>query len=461
MSKAPFSNATSGCTDTDLQRSDGKATPRVVIFWDGGFAAAELHRSPLLIGRSSDCDLCVDHPSVSRRHAVVHADAAVAWIEDLGSSNGTWVRGGRVEPRRKVPLRPGDSLQIGHVQGMLVGVAPESSQPSQVRAAAEPDIDRPGILVRDSAMQQVMRLVAAVAPTDISVLLIGETGVGKELVAEAVHAASPRARRALVRINCAALPESLFESELFGHERGAFTGATQSKQGLLEAADGGSAFLDEVGELPLALQGKLLRILEDREIMRVGSVDRRHIDVRFIAATNAQLPALVEQGRFRRDLFFRLNGMRIDIPPLRDRPADIIPLAQLFADRAARRMGIGSRSFSPDAVRALTTYAWPGNVRELKNVTECALALCGGQVISAEHLPIPTGMRTAPGAQEPPREAGLRGDLQALERARIIDALERCGGNQTLAARELGIPRRTFLSRLDLYGIARPRKSSR
>ena len=308
-------------------------------------------------------------------------------------------------------------------------------------------------VVRDPAMQRLYQLVRQVAVGTISVLVLGETGAGKEVVARALHDASPRAKQPFLAVNCAAFSESLIESELFGHERGAFTGAAQAKPGLLETADGGTIFLDEVGELSLATQAKLLRVIESREVTRVGALKSRAIDVRFVSATNRDLEQNGKDGTFRQDLFFRLNGVMLKLPPLRERVSEIEPLAHQFAGDVAEQLGRARPAFSADALSALTAYAWPGNIRELRNTIERAVLLCDGETISANDLPLdrmtarPVGAETDRPAQDP-------------ERGRILQALRDCAGNQTRAAKLLGISRRTLLHRLDTYGIERPHGSN-
>jgi transcriptional regulator with PAS, ATPase and Fis domain len=253
------------------------------------------------------------------------------------------------------------------------------------------------------------------------------------------------------------MPEALLESELFGHERGAFTGAHKARAGLLEAADGGTLFFDEIGEMPLTTQAKLLRAVETRTVTRIGSVRPVALDVRFVAATNRDLVALVEAGTFREDLYFRLNGVTVHVPPLRERPRDIELLARHFAARAAREMKRALATLSPEAIRVLEEYPWPGNVRELKSVVERALTFAGSSAtLGPEHFP---ELRTSRPSRAPaPVTAGLRGEVHAFEKQRIVDALEQCAGNQTRAAEMLGISRRTLLHRLDAYGLPRPRK---
>jgi transcriptional regulator with PAS, ATPase and Fis domain len=290
----------------------------------------------------------------------------------------------------------------------------------------------------------------------ITVLILGETGTGKEVLANWIHSRSPRASGPLLCINCAALTETLLESELFGHDKGAFTGAASSKPGLLETAAGGTVFLDEIGEMNAALQTKLLRTLESREIMRVGGRAPRAIDVRFIAATNRDLEAEVESKRFRQDLYFRLNGITLTVPPLRERVPDIAPLARRFVTDASRFADRRAPRLSAEAVEILQGYSWPGNIRELRNVMERALVLCEGGEITTEHLPVDKLrlQRIAPGAAA--SAASAADDDDTLERQRILDAMAAFGGNQTRVAATLGIARGTLIARLERYGIRRP-----
>ncbi|HVU52513.1 MAG TPA: sigma 54-interacting transcriptional regulator [Polyangia bacterium] len=314
----------------------------------------------------------------------------------------------------------------------------------------------------EGSMRRLYALAARAAAGAIGVVILGETGVGKDVLARFVHDASPRAARPFVSVNCAALSESLLESELFGHERGAFTGAGAAKEGLLETAPGGTVFLDEVGELPPATQAKLLRVVETREVLRVGGVRARKIDVRFVAATNRDLEAEVARGAFRRDLYFRLNGMTLTIPPLRERPGDLPLLARAFVKALAA--GAGRRrapALSEGALGVLAAHAWPGNVRELRNVVERALLLCDGDAITEAHLP--TESFVAPSAAPAATAGALAAhtDPRHGERARILAALAACAGNQSRAARKLGISRKVLIARLDAYGVARPRKPAR
>jgi two-component system response regulator AtoC len=324
----------------------------------------------------------------------------------------------------------------------------------------EPAPQQGDVVVADERMTALHQLVARVAAADISVLLHGETGVGKEVIAELVHRGSARAARPFLKLNCAALSEALLESELFGHEKGAFTGAVAAKPGLLEVAEGGTVFLDEIGELQLATQAKLLRVLDECKLLRVGGLAPRPIDVRVISATNRDLDAEVARGGFRRDLLYRLNAMSIIIPPLRERPAEILPLARRFAHTFAARLGRPAPRLTERAIAALRAYAWPGNVRELRNVIERALVVSATDVIDLVDLPedrmqapaqVTFAARLADHVAEE-REA------VAEERQRILEALEACGGNQTNAAKLLGIARRTLINKLDKLALPRPRK---
>ena len=261
---------------------------------------------------------------------------------------------------------------------------------------------------------------------------------------------------------------------LFGYEKGSFTGATHAKPGLIESADGGTLLLDEIGELSLATQAKLLGVLENREVLRLGSLKPRRVDVRLLAATNRDLDAFVREGRFRADLHFRLNGVTVVIPPLRERVEEIPELARLFLDRACVRYGRGALALSTDAVADLVGQRWPGNVRELKNTMDRAAALCPSDIVLPEHLAMPGAAETAPQRMEstppltaprsipasvPSESVGLWGETEALERRRVLEALDQYGGNQTRASKALGISRRALINRLELYGLPRPRKA--
>jgi two-component system, NtrC family, response regulator AtoC len=412
-----------------------------------------------VIGRSEDCEVHVAEPSISRQHVrLSYSMAGTILVEDLGSANGTRVGARILAAGETGELVQGDVLEIGAVFVVVDRVGLHGG-----RAVAQVGRERTATRQPASNMEALHALVARVAKSTLSVLVLGETGAGKEVLAERLHELSPRAGRPLLRLNCAALSEQLLESELFGHERGAFTGAVQSKIGLLETAHTGTIFLDEVGELPLSLQAKLLRVLEDRKVLRVGALKPKEIDVRFVAATNRDLLAEIAAGRFRQDLYFRLNGISVFIPPLRERIGEIVPLAEKFAAAAAKAQGrTDAPTFSMRARLALETFPWPGNVRELKNVIERAVVLSENDELDVADLGLSTGRAgsTAP-AKESSSDVGaglLKDDVDALEQRRILDALAECSGNQTRAAKLLGISRGTLVSRLERFGVSRPRK---
>jgi two-component system response regulator HydG len=304
------------------------------------------------------------------------------------------------------------------------------------------------IVAASKEMRKVLAKIDQVAPTDATVLIEGASGTGKELVARAIHRGSPRSNRPFIPINCSAFPNTLLESELFGYEKGAFTGADKGRKGLFEAAHTGTLFLDEIGDMPGPLQGKLLRVLQEGEVRRLGSTQPIRVNVRIVAATNKNIEQLVAQGILRNDLFYRLNVVRISIPPLRERPDDIIPLAQHFLEASMKRGKKEIRGFAPDAVKAMLAHPWPGNVRELENAVERGVIICREASMTAQDLSL--GLI--------PPQAGsvsvVQGEtLKELERGYILNALKRHGGNQAKAARELGIGRNTLWRRLKEYGL--------
>jgi DNA-binding NtrC family response regulator len=309
------------------------------------------------------------------------------------------------------------------------------------------------IVGEHGSMQDVLRMVHKVAASTSTVLIYGESGTGKELVARALHQLSDRRSRPFYAVNVAALPESILEAELFGHEKGAFTGAEARKVGLFEQASGSTLFLDEVGDLKLDLQVKLLRALQEREIMRVGGTERIRIDVRIVAATNQDLERAVREGRFRRDLFYRLNVIPVVLPPLRERRTDIPRLAEHFL---AKYGGRGKKGIRPEALRELTAYDWPGNVRELESVIERAVLLSEHDQIVPDDLPAAVRARTIPSGGLMDLEIPDSGiDLERLETTLVLKALDKAGGNVTRAARLLGLSRRTLQYRLQRLQTAR------
>lgn len=403
---------------------------------------------------------------------------------------------------KKVSIGIAIAPQDGRTASALFAAANEKVRGNRVVDERTSDVS-----IVPGAMERLKRLVERVARSEISIVLHGETGVGKEVLAREIHRASDRVKHPFVGINCAALTETLLESELFGHEKGAFSGAVATKPGLFEVAEQGTVFLDEIAEMSLAIQAKLLRVLEERQVMRVGGLSPRSIDVRFVAASHRDLEEEVEAKRFRQDLFFRLNGITLEIPPLRERVDEIEGLARTFLVDACRR---SKRADVPRltgaAIELLKGYAWPGNVRELRNVIERAALLCSTDAITPEQLPTekmlaqkraprpspppmvvarphggvrpaddepitssqlrrPSSVRVAEFEEAPSSTPGvssapgsLKDAVEEIERERILDALRQCAGNQTKAAQMLGISRRTLLNRLDQYGLPRPRK---
>ncbi len=478
-------------------------------------------RGTVVIGRATNCDIRVDELSVSRQHACIHVDTTLT-VEDLGSANGTMLLEDRqlgsarddatdkpksraLEPGVRVSFPLTGALRIGNALLTLerrpVSAAYATLRPSSASAATVLEQGWCPAVLQAPAMKHLYELAALAASSDICTLILGETGVGKEVLAEFLHRRSNRAQETFLRLNCAALSESLLESELFGHEKGAYTGAHQAKAGLLEAADGGTVFLDEIGELTRSLQVKLLRVLEEHAVWRVGSTRARPIDVRFVTATNRDLKRDVARERFRKDLYFRINGVTLQIPPLRQRKEEIEPLARYFLQQACERLGRPVPPFTQEARERLLAYSWWGNVRELKNAMERASFLCKETPIQVHHLPSIDELSDEPFETEPTsiHDALLSSDMPGLSQARpsgkfapegrtlpgdpanslplfeppptesdniaflaeqqrIVNALNACGGNQTRAALSLGISRRTLINRLDEFHVPRPRK---
>jgi DNA-binding NtrC family response regulator len=318
------------------------------------------------------------------------------------------------------------------------------------------------LLGRSPAMDQLRQLIRKVAPTQATVLIQGESGTGKELVARALYRESPRASAPFIKVNCAAIPENLIESEFFGHEKGAFTGALNKREGRFELAHGGTILLDEISEISLQVQAKLLRVLQERELERVGGTRTIKVDVRVIATTNRVLEQSVERKEFRQDLFFRLNVVPIAVPPLRERKEDILNLASQFMHRFARKHGVRAAGISAECQAALLAHRWPGNVRELQNVIERAVILCSdGEDVQTAHLGFGPGASSAvlapvsaarPAEGNPPSSSELI-PLDELEKRHILRALELCKGNRTHAAQKLGISIRTMRNKLNLFGV--------
>ena len=456
-------------TEVSTGATQVEARPRLLAIWSGGFVVRDLpDRGELVIGRGDDPGtIRIDHSSVSRRHARLLVEEDLR-IEDLGSSNGTFVEGERLAPNQPRVVGPGMLIEIGTVMVILRGAGAALASPSSAPGSTD------GIVILDPVMDRLHQLLELASKSDLSILLLGETGVGKEVIASRVHALSSRSGATFLKVNCAALVESLLEAELFGYEKGAFTGANQAKAGLLESATGGTLFLDEVGEMPMQTQAKLLRALETGEITRVGSTKSRIIDVRFVAATNQDLRKAIQEGRFRQDLYFRLEGVVVRVPPLRERTTEIAPLVRVFAAQAAERRGLGPVTVSEGAMLRLVQHSWPGNLRELKNLVLRSVLLSRQSVIGEADLqfdamglgapelpaPVPAGPAPVPAAPATSRSLGTGAEnpFDEEERRRILDALDQCGGNQTRAAKMLGISRGTLVNRLNLFGTPRPRK---
>jgi transcriptional regulator with AAA-type ATPase domain/pSer/pThr/pTyr-binding forkhead associated (FHA) protein len=513
-------------------------------------------RGSVTVGRGGHADIRVEEPAISRRHFTLHLEEGLR-LEDLGSANGTVVRGQVIQSGESVELRSGDAIEIGRALLVVqrVGVAPlrairikthedieerideecrlgsdrnfalmhlvcppgdgqllrsrllDALEPGEILGTYGPDeyeilaldiqpedveqrvkqLAGEGMEIgvachpRDgrSAAELVERaspraprapsggivedlgpVVDRVAQSNMSVLLVGETGTGKGVLALELHRRSPRREGPFVPLHCAEFPESLLEAELFGYERGAFSGAARAKPGLIESASGGTLFLDEVAEIPVGIQVKLLRVLEGHEVRRLGAVRSRPIDLRIIAASSRDLEEACARGEFRPDLFFRLNGLPLVLPPLRERPHEIEPLARKFIDQYSRAQNVPAPTLTPDALKALRRHPWPGNVRELRNVIERAVVHSRSGLIGTEHLPSERTRVVFVSASVPRASATRTSGVDPEERERIAAALRACGGNQSRAAKMLGISRRTLVTRLAQHGFPRPLKKT-
>lgn len=340
------------------------------------------------------------------------------------------------------------------VVGKVMAVQSLRTENQRLREQLDQRYQFDNIIGRSGSMREIFQTVERVAPTRATVLLAGESGVGKDMIARAIHQHSPRKNHAFVKINCTALPENLMESELFGYEKGAFTGANTSKPGRFEQADKGTAFLDEIGDVPSHIQVKLLRILQERQFERLGSNMTRNVDVRIVAATNVDLRAALEQGRFREDLYYRLNVVPISVPPLRERKEDIPFLAMHFVRKLSSEMGSSAKEISPAAMDRLLAHTWPGNVRELENTIERSLVLASGEILQAADMRIEAprngGAFTAT-QQSPILPEGET--LEHWEQMMIREALRRANGNKSQAARLLGLTRNALRYRLSQMGM--------
>ena len=423
------------------QRRPGRLRLRV----RDGSEAGPLHSiegPSATIGRSRTSDVQLDDPSVSALHAEVRVGAPFIELVDLGSHNGTFLNGRRV---MHVTLQAGDEIRVGNCVLELLSV-------EDIDVELYPDDHFGDVLGHSRIMRELFARLAELAPTPLDILVTGETGTGKEVVARSLHDASPRGSGPFIVLNCGCLPPTLTESALFGHVRGAFTGATRDQLGAFEEADGGTIFVDEVGELPLEQQVKLLRVLDRREYSRVGEHRMRSLDLRVIAATHRDLRKLVEAGTFREDLYYRLVRARVELPPLRARGEDIEVLAREFLARTAEDM-----TLDDSARAALREHQWPGNVRELRSVIEQAAFTAKGKTISRKNLELQESREKATKFEEALRlYRSYREVHQAIDRWLLPKVMDECGGVITRAAKYLGMtPKglRNRLKRLGLYGL--------
>lgn len=462
---------------TECQRGAARAYLLVV-----GKTSSFVHNLPtageFIVGRADDAAIRIDEHAASRQHARFRVCASRVTVCDLGSRNGTWVNGAPV--RGECVLAAGDMVQVGGA-AMILQHGPLGTVASGVSGgAAEPapalrrlQLGERQVLLADPAMLQLYDLLRRLAASSLPVLVTGETGTGKENAAFAVHHFSRRSDGPFISINCAAIPESLVESELFGHERGAFSGAVAAKPGRLEAASGGTLFLDELGELSGAVQAKLLRVLETGRMLPVGATREREVDLRIVAATNRDLEAEIRAGRFRQDLFFRLCAATVVLPPLRERQREIALLAADFLSHACARAQRPPLRLTDATLQLLLGHGWPGNVRELRNLMDYAAVAVLDDELRPEHLParvrsperpsaqlLPDTASAPPVAAPPPRSAveasplpNIADEVAALEKKRIAQALDRSDGNQRRAAALIGMPLRTFVSKIEQYGL--------
>lgn len=409
----------------------------------------------LAIGRvGGGNDLVIDDPRVSRKHARVWLKGGVLEVEDLGGCNGTRVNE-RLLTSGRLRIQGGDCIKVADVTISMGVMRPAIATSLGVDEKQHESVSSSGVVVADASMKQVFALAQRLSRLPTTVLLLGESGSGKQIVAEAIARGGSRSTAPFIRVNCAALPEHLVESALFGHEKGAFTSADRRHVGFFEAAGNGTLFLDEVGELPAAAQAKLLTALESHVIMRVGDTREIAVEARVIAATNRDLWEETKRGKFREDLFFRLSAFTLQVPPLRARPQEVRLLAEVFLKQLAKAAATAAPSIAPDAHALLKSYAWPGNVRELRNAIEYAFVVATEGVIHAQHLPASLTSQTSPAATLPGGQAPLPEAMDDVERACVQAAMVTERGNQTRAALRLGISRRALIHKLDKHGISR------
>lgn len=415
-------------------KNDGQKDRAVLRITEGpGKGRSVEIASSLTIGSRPDSDLRIEDPTVSRKHAQIMRTADGFLLQDLGSTNGTFLNDVRVD---RAYLRSGAVVTVGETSMVFSTGADDA-----IRSEQAPSTFGQMVAVSEP-MLKAFTLLEGLAASNITVLIEGETGTGKELAARAVHDRSPRAKRPFVIFDCSTVPGQLMESELFGHAKGAFTGASEARPGAVEEAEGGTLFLDEIGELPLDLQPKLLRLLDLKEFKRVGTSDRKVVDVRFVAATNVDLEDRVRRDLFRRDLFFRISAAKVTLLPLRERPKDIATLARHFLGILSREQG-RNLTLKKDALGALSKHQWPGNSREIKNLLETAVALCRSDTISAADLPFQTAGN----------QSSSDGSLAGAEEQAVRDALEKAGDNKRKAARLLGIAPSTLYAKMKKFGL--------
>jgi DNA-binding NtrC family response regulator len=395
----------------------------------------------VLVGTGANCDFSIKDDAVSKKHFLIQRGKNEFTIADQGSTNGTVLNGNSIKVGG---LKPNSIIQIGesYIQFFLY----DENEAEYGVSPTEKDYFG-SVYGGSYAMRKIFGVLEKVSPTNVTIVLEGATGVGKDVIARAVHANSRRASEPFIVVDCTAISPNLFESELFGHEKGSFTGAESQRRGLLEVAKGGTIFFDELGELPIEQQPKLLRAIETRSIKRVGGNEEIPIDIRIIAATNRDLETEVKKGNFREDLYFRLSVVKILVPDLKDRSDDIPGIVDHFINNTGK-------SLSDDALNLLKYYSWPGNIRELKNVIERAVAFAEGEVIESKDIMTMQQIASATASSTQTEEESFTGrSLEALEKIAIEKTIEACSGNKTKAAKILGIAYSTLYEKIKKYGI--------
>jgi transcriptional regulator with GAF, ATPase, and Fis domain len=431
----------------------------LLVYHEHGVETVLLDRGArIVVGRELPSDVVVAEHSLSRQHARFTVIDGRVEVEDLRSTNGTRING---RPMDRCTVKPGDEVMLGAVTVSVHAIAGAWSRPPEVGGR-----EAGGLVMESAAMRDIVEKVASLARAVAPVLLRGETGTGKEEVSRLIHEGGSRRDKPMIPVNCGAIPATLVESFLFGHERGAFTGADQPRPGIFEAANGGTVLLDEIGELPAAAQATLLRTLETRRVVRVGSTKEIEVDVRIVAATHRDLEAMCAAGTFREDLFYRLNVCMLEIPPLRERREDIAPLAERFVRQANEVNDRSVRSIDPDAVALLLQYDWPGNIRELRHCLTGAVVMTKSETIGVRDLPervrrdaarspAHVGVVRTPPSREG-HAPGVKAQKDRFEAELLVTTLREVGWNQTEAAKQLHMPLRTLQRHLRSLGIKRP-----